>query len=277
MKDMRVLSSFYGVRRQREAAALSGLPATPLWLSPEGKTSEKKARHVGRASSAPRETKAASPVGLIKHRPPSAAALHKTRARATSRAFYWALLLLLVVSVSACRNGMRDGARLKPLEKTDFFPDGRSERPLVEGTVPRGFAAIDDQQEYFETGKIKGQLGDTLPFPLTQEVLKRGQERFEIFCTPCHDRLGTGQGMIVQRGLARPPSYHIDRLRQAPLGHFVDVMTNGFGAMYSYAYRVPPRDRWAIAAYIRVLQLSQGTTVADVPEKDLQKLEETEE
>lgn len=193
------------------------------------------------------------------------------------RKYNWILLVLLVTAGGACRNSMRDGARLKPLEKTAFFPDGRSGRPFVEGTVPRGYAAVDDAQEYLETGKIKGQLGNAMPFPLTPEVLKRGQQRFEIFCTPCHDRLGTGQGMIVQRGLARPPSYHIDRLRQAPLGHFVDVMTHGFGAMYSYAYRVPPRDRWAIAAYIRVLQLSQATTVADVPQKELQKLEETEE
>ncbi|RPJ55080.1 MAG: cytochrome c [Acidobacteria bacterium] len=188
-----------------------------------------------------------------------------------------ASLLLLVVGVSACRNGMRDGAKLKPLEKTQFFPDGRSQRPFVDGTVPRGLAAVDENQVYLQTGKVNGQLGDTMPYPLTADVLKRGQERFEIYCTPCHDRLGNGQGMIVQRGLARPPSYHIDRLRQAPLGHFVDVMTHGFGAMYSYAYRVPPRDRWAIAAYIRVLQLSQGTTVADVPEQELQKLEEIEE
>jgi len=201
----------------------------------------------------------------------------RSRLCKSARNVSWAVLLMLVIALPGCRNGMRDGARLKPLEKVELFPDGRSGRPFVDGTVPRGFAAMDDAQEYLETGKIKGQLGDTLPFPLTKEVLKRGQERFEIFCTPCHDQLGTGQGMIVQRGLARPPSYHIDRLRQAPLGHFVDVMTHGFGAMYSYAYRVPPRDRWAIAAYIRVLQLSQGTTVADVPEQELQKLEETEE
>lgn len=195
----------------------------------------------------------------------------------TRKRYYWILLLLLAVAAPGCRNGMRDGAKLKPLEKTEFFPDGRSQRPLVDGTVPRGLAAVTDEQEYLRTGKVRGQLGNTMPFPLTEEVLKRGQERFEIFCTPCHDRLGTGQGMIVQRGFARPPSYHIDRLRQAPLGHFVDVMTHGFGAMYSYAYRVPPRDRWAIASYIRVLQLSQGTTVANVPENELQKLEETEE
>jgi len=172
---------------------------------------------------------------------------------------------------------MRDGARTKPLESTQFFADGRSARPLVDGTVARGYAMVSDEEEYLRTGKIKGQLGNQMPFPLTRQVLERGQDRFTIFCTPCHDHLGNGQGMIVQRGLARPPSYHIDRLRQAPLGHFVDVMTNGFGAMYPYAYRIAPRDRWAIAAYIRVLQLSQGTTVADVPEDQLSKLEEMEE
>ncbi|RPI26753.1 MAG: cytochrome c [Acidobacteria bacterium] len=186
-------------------------------------------------------------------------------------------MLLTIVLGAACRNGMRDGARTKPLESTQFFADGRSARPLVDGTVARGYAMVSDEEEYLRTGKIKGQLGNQMPFPLTRQVLERGQDRFTIFCTPCHDHLGNGQGMIVQRGLARPPSYHIDRLRQAPLGHFVDVMTNGFGAMYPYAYRIAPRDRWAIAAYIRVLQLSQGTTVADVPEDQLSKLEEMEE
>jgi len=171
---------------------------------------------------------------------------------------------------------MRDNSRVKPLEKNDFFADGRSARPLVDGTVPRT-PAVSPEQEYLQTGKTNGQLGNRLPFPLTRQVLERGQDRFNIYCTPCHDKLGTGQGMIVQRGLARPPSYHIDRLRQAPLGHFVDVMTNGFGAMYSYRYRVSAEDRWAIAAYIRVLQVSQGTTVDDVPEDELTKLEEVEE
>ncbi len=191
------------------------------------------------------------------------------------------LKLLLVATALlwpalSCRNDMRDNSRVKPLEKNDFFADGRSARPLVDGTVPRT-PAVSPEQEYLQTGKTNGQLGNRLPFPLTRQVLERGQDRFNIYCTPCHDKLGTGQGMIVQRGLARPPSYHIDRLRQAPLGHFVDVMTNGFGAMYSYRYRVSAEDRWAIAAYIRVLQVSQGTTVDDVPEDELTKLEEVEE
>lgn len=183
---------------------------------------------------------------------------------------------VLLWSASSCRNDMRDNARVKPLEKTDFFADGRSARPLVEGTVPHT-GPLTAEREYLQTGKINGQIGTRLPFPLTREVLERGQERFNIYCSPCHDKLGTGQGMIVQRGFARPPSYHIDRLRQAPLGHFVDVMTNGFGAMYSYRYRVSAEDRWAIAAYIRVLQVSQGTNVDDVPADELTKLEEVEE
>lgn len=182
----------------------------------------------------------------------------------------------LLWSASSCRNDMRDDAKLKPLEKADFFADGRSARPLVDGTVPRT-QLVSPEQEYLQTGKQNGQLGNRLPFPLTRQVLQRGQERFNIYCSPCHDKLGTGQGMIVQRGMTRPPSYHIDRLRQAPLGHFVDVMTNGFGAMYSYRYRVLAEDRWAIAAYIRVLQVSQGTNVDDVPADELTKLEEVEE
>jgi hypothetical protein len=186
-------------------------------------------------------------------------------------------ILTLSLLLPGCRNDMRDGSRLKPLEPSAFFPDGRSSRPMVQGTVPQGAVALTPEEEYFRSGKINGQTGSTMPFPLTREVLELGQQRFNIYCSPCHDQLGTGQGMIVQRGFSRPPSYHIDRLRQAPLGHFVDVMTLGFGAMYSYAYRVPPRERWAIAAYIRVLQLSQGTTIADVPEEELRKLEEVEE
>ncbi|HXK60537.1 MAG TPA: cytochrome c [Acidobacteriota bacterium] len=202
-----------------------------------------------------------------------------TGTRRASRAFRLTLLLVIVLGVTgnACRNGMRDDARIKPLETVDFFPDGRSGRAFVAGTVPRGVGRVSEQEEYLQTGLINGQPGNEMPFPLTREVLQRGRERFEIYCSPCHDRLGTGQGMIVQRGMARPPSYHIDRLRTAPLGHFVDVMTRGFGAMYPYAYRVAPQDRWAIAAYIRTLQLSQGTTVAHVPEDQLQKLEEMEE
>lgn len=152
--------------------------------------------------------------------------------------------------------------RYHTLDPSPFFADGRSARPLVEGTVPRGHLRID---ELMYTGKVNGKDADVFPFPITRAVLERGQQRFNIFCTPCHDRTGNGNGMIVQRGFRHPPSYHIDRLRKAPVGHFFDVITNGFGAMYSFASRIPPKDRWAIVAYIRALQLSEGATLADVP------------
>jgi mono/diheme cytochrome c family protein len=118
---------------------------------------------------------------------------------------------------------------------------------------------------HFYTGKVDGNLVETLPFPVTRTLLERGHERYEIYCAPCHDRVGSGQGMVVRRGFRRPPSLHIDRLREAPIGHFFDVISNGFGAMPDYAAQIPPRDRWAIAAYIRALQLSQHATLADVP------------
>ncbi|MGH9410000.1 MAG: c-type cytochrome, partial [Vicinamibacterales bacterium] len=124
----------------------------------------------------------------------------------------------------------------------------------------------------FYTGKVGGTLVDTLPFPATKEVLDRGQQRFNIYCSPCHGKEGTANGMVVQRGYKQPPSYHIDRLSNAPIGHFFDVMTNGFGAMPDYKVQIMPRDRWAIAAYIRALQLSQHATLADVPQEDRQKL-----
>lgn len=161
-----------------------------------------------------------------------------------------------------CQQQMANQPRYDPLEASDFFADGRSARPLVEGTVARGHLRLD---EHFYTGKINGQLATTFPFPVTPAVLDRGQERFNIYCTPCHDRLGTGLGMVVRRGYRQPPSYHIERLRSAPAGHFFDVMTRGFGAMPDYAAQIPPRDRWAIAAYIRALQLSQSATLDDVP------------
>ena len=149
----------------------------------------------------------------------------------------------------------------RPLAESDFFADKRSARPLVEGTVARSDLRADT---YFYTGKIGQDDGNYMPFPVTAEVMKRGQQRFNIYCSPCHGEMGDGQGMIVQRGLKRPPSYHNDRLRKAPIGYFFDVMTNGFGAMLDYAQQVSPQDRCAIAAYIRALQLSQGATRADV-------------
>lgn len=164
---------------------------------------------------------------------------------------------------------MHDQPRYEPLERSTFFNDGRSARPFGEGTVARGQLKTD---EHFYTGKVNGELVNALPFPATKEVLDRGHERYNIYCSPCHDRVGNGQGMIVQRGFRQPPSLHIDRLRQAPLGHFFDVMTNGFGTMYSYADRIAPRDRWAIVAYIRALQMSQNAALDDVPVEERSKL-----
>ncbi len=122
-------------------------------------------------------------------------------------------------------------------------------------------------------GKVNGVAVDAFPFPITRQDLERGRERYNIFCSPCHDYTGSGHGMVVQRGFPPPPSYHIDRLRNAPVGHFFDVMTNGYGTMYSYASRVSVEDRWRIAAYIRALQLSEHATLNDVPEKNRARLE----
>ena len=144
-----------------------------------------------------------------------------------------------------------------------FFADGRSARPLPENTVARGH--LNEDTAYYTGRDATGKLVSEFPFALTKEVLRRGQERFNIYCTPCHDYTGSGNGTVTQRGFHHPPSYHIDRLRQAPVGHFYDVITNGLGAMQDYSAQVEPADRWAIAAYIRALQLSQGATIDDVP------------
>ena len=149
-----------------------------------------------------------------------------------------------------------------PLEPSDFFADGMSARPRIPGTVARGELGLTG---FIATGKINGKDGDGFPFPVTMGVMNRGQERFDIYCSECHGKLGDGNGMIPSRGYRRPPSYHTDTLRAAPTGHFFDVMTNGFGAMPSYAAQVPVADRWAIVAYIRALQLSQHATINDVP------------
>ena len=170
--------------------------------------------------------------------------------------------------VAGCRQDMHDQPKYRGLRPSTFFADGSSARPLVEGTVARG--SLQDDEAFF-TGKRGGAAVAELPFPLTQEVLDRGRERFNIFCSPCHDRAGTGHGMVVQRGYSQPPSYHIDRLRDAPLGYFVDVMTNGIKTMPDYKAQIAPRDRWAIAAYIKALQLSQHAAAADVPGGDPSK------
>lgn len=182
----------------------------------------------------------------------------------------WGCLVLCIVCTGGCNQEMANQPKYKPYASSTFFGDGRAARPLAEGTVARGQVRLD---EPLYTGTIAGKLADTLPFPVTRPLLERGQERYNIYCTPCHDHVGNGAGMVVRRGFRRPPSFHMDRLREAPVGHFFDVMTHGFGAMPDYAAQVTPRDRWAIAAYIRALQLSQHATLADVPAHVRQQLQ----
>jgi mono/diheme cytochrome c family protein len=157
---------------------------------------------------------------------------------------------------------MHDQPKYIPLRPSTFFEDGRSQRPLVEGTVARGH--LREDQEFY-TGKVKDQPAQDFPSPITREVLARGQQRFNIYCAPCHDRIGTGRGMIVQRGYRAPPSFHIERLRQVAPGYIYDVITSGFGAMPDYSAQISPHDRWAIVAYVRALQLSQYAPLKDVP------------
>ncbi|MDQ6912834.1 MAG: cytochrome c [Verrucomicrobiota bacterium] len=170
------------------------------------------------------------------------------------------VLLAAGLMITGCRKGMVDQQHLKPLAEENFFADGRGSRVPPPHTVARGQLHADEQ---FYTGKIGEKLAATLPMSVTRELLSRGQQRFDIYCAVCHGRSGDGNGMIVQRGFPQPPSLHEQRLLGAPVGHFFDVMTNGYGVMYSYASRVSPEDRWAIAAYIRALQLSQHATPAD--------------
>jgi mono/diheme cytochrome c family protein len=155
---------------------------------------------------------------------------------------------------------MHDQPKYEPLESSAFFRDGQASRPLVEGTVARGQLQDD---EHLYTGKVDGQPATTFPFPITGAQMTRGQERYNVYCAPCHDRVGNGMGMIVRRGYRQPQSFHIDRLRSAPPGHFYDVITNGFGAMPDYRAQIQPEDRWAVVAYIRALQLSQHATETD--------------
>jgi hypothetical protein len=176
-----------------------------------------------------------------------------------------------VIFAAGCRRDMQVQPRYNPYDPSAFFADGRSERQPVAGTVARN-EPVGGLEEVVNTGRLNGQEIDAFPFPITRDVIERGRERFNIFCTPCHGLAGDGDGMIVQRGFPRPPSYHIDRLRNAPVGHFFSVITDGFGAMYPYGYRIPPRDRWAIIAYIRALQLSRKGTIDNVPQAERPKL-----
>ncbi len=185
---------------------------------------------------------------------------------------------LIVVLGAALLTGcdmrdMYDQPKYTPLQKSEFFDDQRSARPLVPDTVARG--QLRTNTVFFAGTEPDGKLVDAIPLPITEPLLRRGQERYDIFCAPCHDRVGNGNGMIVQRGFRAPPSIHIQRLREAPAGYFYDVMTRGFGAMPDFAAQLTPEDRWAIVAYIRALQLSQNATLAELPPAERRKLEDT--
>jgi cytochrome c553 len=169
----------------------------------------------------------------------------------------------------ACRPDMANQPRAKPLSHSEFFSDGTNARPLPPHTVARGDLRSD--RAYF-TGLTNGVYVTHLPMQLTPELLARGRERYDAFCAACHGRTGDGQGVVVQRGFPAPPSFHLDRLRNAPIGHFYDVMTNGYGAMISYAAQIDPNERWAIAAYIRALQLSQHAATSELPADDQGRL-----
>ena len=202
------------------------------------------------------------------------------------------LALTAIITLASCRQDMQDQPKYLPYRGSEIFPDSLSSRPLVEGTIPRGFLRLDNSlykgvmsspagganaaatgpKDSAAAGAGSSTVATTFPFVITKEIIDRGEERFNIYCSPCHGMLGDGNGMIAKRGFRNPPSFHIDRLRQAPPGHFVDVMTNGFGVMPDYSMQVPVHERWAIAAYIRALQLTQNATVADVPQQDQAKL-----
>ena len=180
------------------------------------------------------------------------------------------LIAAAALLVTACRHDMMNEPRAKTFAQSDFFKDGASARLLPLNVVPRGQAQVNDA---LHTGLTNGVYVTQLPTKLTPQLLGRGQERLQAFCAECHGRVGDGNGMVVQRGFPVPPSYHLERLRNAPIGHFFDVMTNGYGAMFSYAAQVEPQDRWAIAAYIRALQLSQHANPNDLPPEVRNKLE----
>jgi mono/diheme cytochrome c family protein len=174
----------------------------------------------------------------------------------------WLLLLAMGLVLAGCQK-MAVQPTYRPFRPSDFFADGTSARPIPGDTVARGHLADDT---LLFTGKdSSGQDTTEFPYVITRDVLQRGRDRYAIFCVPCHGPTGEGDGIVVQRGFNAPPSYNTDRLRQAPVGHFFDVISNGYGAMPPYADQVPVDDRWAIIAYIRALQLSQYAPVADLP------------
>jgi mono/diheme cytochrome c family protein len=199
----------------------------------------------------------------------AATTLNAKRAKAAKQFFFAApkglfagLAGFALIVVSGCRQDMHDQPKYVPLRQSAFFNDARSARPLVEGSVARGHLKDD---ELLYVGKVNGNDATVFPFRVDAGVMARGQERFNIYCSPCHGRTGQGDGMVVRRGYRRPPSIHQDRLRDAPVGHFFDVVSNGFGAMPDYAAQIKAEDRWAIVAYVRALQLAGHATLDEVP------------
>jgi mono/diheme cytochrome c family protein len=172
--------------------------------------------------------------------------------------------------LTGCHQDMYDQVKYEPLEKSTFFEDGRSSRPLEPGVVPQGAVA---DSPAVATGQENGTFVAEIPLKVDAALLARGQERFQIFCTPCHGQAGYGDGMVVQRGFRAPPSYHIDRLRGVPDGRIFDTITNGFGTMPSLRERISVRDRWAIVSYVRALQFSQFATVNDLTPEDKTELD----
>ena len=183
----------------------------------------------------------------------------------------FAVCLLLLLRVG-CRRGMFDHSKYRPMEESTFFADGSISRPIPANTVARGQL---DEDDHFYRGRKGTNLVETFPFSISRETLERGRDRYDIYCSVCHGRTGKGDGMIVQRGFPQPLDFHIPRLQEAPVGHFYDVITHGYGVMYSYASRVEPTDRWAIAAYIRALQLTEKGTINDIPPGERAQLEQS--
>lgn len=193
------------------------------------------------------------------------------------RLLKYAAVSFAAIAIVGCNTDMWVQTKTAPLAESEFFSDGQASRSLIPGTIPRGHLREDGA---FFTGIENGKWIDKIPVTVSADLLKRGRDRFDIYCSPCHGRIGDGQGMIAHRGfqLKRPVgNYHTDRLRKMPVGHFYDVITNGYGAMYSYASRIEPQDRWAIVAYIKVLQLSQHASVNDLKEDEKSKLNEKTE
>ena len=171
--------------------------------------------------------------------------------------------------LASCRQDMHDSPRFRPYRGSDLYADGSSARPIVDGTVARGHL---NEDELLYTGKVNGVTATLFPFTMTRADLDRGEVRFNIYCSPCHGRTGEGNGMVVQRGFRKAANYHVDRLRQVPVGYLFDVITNGFGVMPDYKTQIPVEDRWRIIAYLRALQLSHDASASDVPADELQKL-----